>query len=224
LPFPEWKVLLRNWRSGELREIAASDPRVAETPGLHPGLPNGFAPNPIIGDGRVVWDEHFVTSDGVGKRIQSYDLATQTTVTLHEESDATATDLRLPTAAGGKVAWIHTWFNADATTADFLVEVIEPNGDLTRFELPGEPWQIGLSQDGRLLFWDDHIVRQNVTDMDTLTTKIYSDQRGWGVYMSNGRTTVGWPLGDWFVWNILVSGEGPLPDAERSFLYFAPID
>ncbi|HET7738724.1 MAG TPA: hypothetical protein VFK32_09145 [Tepidiformaceae bacterium] len=171
LPFEDWTVMLRNWRTGEVREVAKSDPRVATYPGLHVGLPNGLAPNPQVRDGVVVWDEYFIAGTGVGKRIQQYVIATGLTSSVAQVDDARFEELSRPTYARGKTAWIRLTF-ADGKEDSVAIEVdLAEGGQVTSLTLPGRPFIISFSSDGRTLYWDDDIAQLKRTDLATMETQ-----------------------------------------------------
>ncbi len=191
LPFDDWRLLLRNWRTGEVRELAKSDPRVAEYPGLHIGLPSGFAPTPSVRDGLVAWDEYFVHDEGVGKRIQQYDIASNVTTTLHEVPDARLEELLRPTTSRGTIAWIHIVVaDEPEEKADMTVDLLDTRGNVRSLVLPGEPYIISLSSEGNILYWSTLESSQYATALATLETTTLARDIGAWVYVSGHR--VGW--------------------------------
>jgi hypothetical protein len=57
MPFPDWSLFVRNLKTGESRTITTSDPAVKLVQGVQPTFPSGFAPDPRISNGTVVWNE-----------------------------------------------------------------------------------------------------------------------------------------------------------------------
>ena len=172
LPFDEWSLMLRNWRTGEVREIASSDPLIPEYPDLHIGLPLGFAPVPQVRDGVVVWEECFVSETYVGKRIQLYDIETDTFATVAQVADARIEELSSPTHARGKTAWIRRTFKdgkEESVTIDVELLVDGQVNALAR--LGGRPFIIRFSPDGNALYWDDALRRVKRTDLTTMETE-----------------------------------------------------
>ena len=192
LPFQDWTIILRNLETGEARTLASADPAVVKSPGLHVDLPSGFSPEPEFADGRVVWDEHFLAGGVVGKRIQSYDIASGVTKTLVSVPDAKVDELRLPSLGGGKVAWIaRHWDSPDAeiSTQQSVMLMDIASAKTSRLPIEGRVWMVGLSPDGKSIAWDEGLVSLYAMRLDGGMPVQYGSGIGWGVTVSGNRAS-----------------------------------
>ena len=213
LPFPEWSLILRNLKTGEEREIAKSDPRVLEVPGLHPQLPSGFAPWPSLSGGKLVWAEYTVDTPGQAKKkIQLYDVAKGTRQTLYEVSDPTVEDVRVPVIRGGKVAWIRS---PNGSGEDEIVVRDLESGTEETHRVGGYLYTCALSDDARYLMWDDGYYAKYARDLTTGETVKYATDQGWGTYQSGHY--VSWIPGAAY------GGYGGFYDLEKRVVRFLPM-
>lgn len=189
LPFAAWTLILRNLDTGEARELAAGDPKLADTPGLQPDLPMGLAPLPSIADGKVAWDQLIATPAGAGKHVLVYDIASGEQREVASVADATREDLRLPSTSGGRVAWIHRDLPSRAATL-----FMESDGQVRKLDIAGDPWSVALLDNGTRVAWDDGLQAKWVLSIDSGAKTTYGTNEGWGT-VTNGRQLTWMPAG-----------------------------
>lgn len=189
LPFAGWSLILRNLETGETRDLATGDPRLADTPGLQPDLPMGFAPLPSIADGKVTWDQLVATSDGVGKQVVVYDIASGEQREVASVRDATREELRLPSTSGGRVAWIHRDLASHSATV-----FIDSASGQRLLDIAGDPWSVALLDGGKRIAWDDGLQAKWVMSLDTSDRRRYAANEGWGT-VTNGAQLSWMPAG-----------------------------
>lgn len=177
LPFAEWSLVLRNVVTGEARTIASADPAVAGVPGLKAALPFGFAPAPSISGGRVAWSQYIVDGAAVRRELRLYDIATAAITTVAATSNAVA-DIEWPVLGGERLAWIERDGGGQAT---FVVRDI-PGSAERRLRVPGDPFGLALSSDGRFLAWDDALSAKYSLDLQTGAVVRFAGEEGWGVF------------------------------------------
>lgn len=215
LPFAQWRLILRNLKTGEAREIAHDDPNVVHVPNLPVRLPSGFAPEPSISGQRVVWSEFVVGPHGKAeKRIELYDLASGKQSTL-VSVDPSAQDVWSPSIAGNEVTWVHRLVSGSQE----LVVIDLVTARKRTFPVGGDIYSCALSADGRYLAWDDHDVAKHVVDLDSGGVLQYAGDEGWGTVRS----------GDYFSWqpftgsytaNAMSPGAGGIYDAQTRQVRF----
>ena len=189
LPFAAWTLILRNIETGETRELATGDPKLAETPGLQPDLPMGFAPLPSIADSKVTWDQLVATPAGAGKRVLLYDIASGEQREVAFVPDATREDLRLPSTSGGRVAWVHRDLASHTATV-----FIDSDTGQRRLDISGDPWSVALLDGGARVAWDDGLQAKWVMSIETGDRRRYAANEGWGT-VTNGQQLSWMPAG-----------------------------
>lgn len=177
LPFADWTLVLRNVTTGEARTIATADPAVADVPGLKASLPFGFAPAPSISGGRVAWSQYVVDGAGVRREVRLYDIATAVTTAVAATSNAVA-DIEWPVLGGQRLAWIERSASGEAT---FVVRDIPGNAE-RRLRVPGDPFGLAISSDGRFLAWDDALSAKYSIDLETGAVVRFAGEEGWGMF------------------------------------------
>lgn len=189
LPFASWSLILRNVDTGETRQLATGDPELADTPGLQPDLPMGFAPLPSIANAKVTWNQLVATPEGVGKQVLLYDIASGDQREVASVADATREDLRLPSTSGGRVAWIHRDFETHSAAV-----FIDSESGPTKLSISGDPWSVALFDAGQRIAWDDGLQAKWVMSLDSGASRRYATNEGWGT-VTNGQQLSWMPAG-----------------------------
>lgn len=216
VPFADWRLILRNLRTGETREIAHSNPDVEKIPNLPVRLPSGFAPTPSVSGTRVTWSEFVLDPTGaVRKRIELYNLLDGSLSTLVEVVPSVE-DVWGPSLAGNRVAWAH---RPAAPNSQELVVLDLDNGGTTSFQVGGEIYGCALSADGENLAWDDRYVEKHVINVTNGERLQYAGDEGWGANRSGHY--VSWqPLTGSYTAETASPGAGGFYDFEKGEVRF----
>ena len=181
LPFPDWKLILRNLETGEVREIAESVEGLGEEDALEPLLPTGFAPYPAISGGRVAWIEGSRNAAGqTVRRVQVYSIETNESRTLAEtvagEGDSWGV------ALGGSVA---AWAFRDDKGGKSGIRVMHLGSGEARDVVESDAvFSLALSGDGTHLAWDEGMTAKFALDLATGERVQYAGAIGWGATAS----------------------------------------
>ena len=253
LPFPEWRIDVRNLRTHETKTVAQSQAEVAEDPSVKVAPPFGFAPYPSVQGGRLAWAE-YTRRDGVTNReVRLHDLRTGETKTLTIVTAASGENLASVTLGGDRAAWVRS----AADGAPRIVVQDLTSGREMQPDYEARPYAVALDATGTTLAWDDARGGKYVTHLDGRAPERFAGDEGWGVVASGQWYT--WApaaayggtagffdvrrrelrlverkdhvqvnyaavLGQAFAWQELITDDNGTPDEGRSGYYFLPLD
>lgn len=183
LPFANWRIDSHNLLTGESRTIASAEPGVADTPGLAPGPPFGFAPYPAVSGGRLAWVEFRFDGAVLQRQVRIHDLASGETWTAATADVASGEDVASATLGGDRAAWVR-W--SDAGVASIEVHDL-PTGATTALALEAKPYAIALDESGITLAWDDARGGKYAVALDGGTPRRFAGDEGWGITVAGGR-------------------------------------
>ena len=191
LPFPDWELILRTPATGAERTIAVSDERVTRSTRLPVGLPSGFAPEPSISEGYVVWIEWaFGDDDQLHKYVRLYSIEADRQQTITMIDDPRMEDIRMASIGGHRLAWINDLpgqAGSHIVVHDFLTE------KEWRFSTGEIPYRGRLSADGRFFAWDVAYSAKYALEIDSGRVDRFGDDEGQDIIVTSDG--VSWAAG-----------------------------
>jgi hypothetical protein len=168
-PHSDWKVIIRNLETGEVRVIA-------EVGAGAQRLGVGESPATSIIGGRVAWSELRVGDDGSRRTlVQSYDIAAESLTTVYEVDHMAGEEVRSVSLGGDRIAWIHE--RSDWRDSQLVIRELSTGAEL-RFVGNGKPHSGRLSRDGRFFAWDLESMAKFVLEIDTARVDRFANDEG----------------------------------------------